>query len=124
MEEWSSHEMAEFSVDLLGALNVGMFVSEELQDKLSLRGIRSIDETDQQDLYWFVVTDLKTKLTKHNKPYLLLTANGISGGNFRLFCWGYNGKLDIKKYSLCVAEITKNDFGCSTNQSKLKVLNY
>ena len=123
MEEWSPPEMAEFSVELLGALNVGMFVSEEMQNKLTTRGIRPIDETDQQDLYWFVVTDIKTKLTKHNKPYLLLTASGVSGGNFRLFCWGYNGKITIEKYSLCVAEITKNDFGCSTNQSKLKVLN-
>ena len=35
MEEWSPPEMAEFSVELLGvALNVGMFVSEEMQNKL------------------------------------------------------------------------------------------
>ncbi len=123
MQEWSKMTLATHSVDIMGSFNAGMVVSDELQDKLSARGINSIDEIEGRDLYWFVVTDMKTKLTKHKKPYLLLTVTGISGGNYRLFCWGWNGKLEIPQYSLCVAEVDKNDFGCSTQQRKIKVLN-
>ena len=123
--EWSRTEVAKFSVDVLGAFNVSTFVSDELQDSLLEKGIRSIDDVDSRDLYWFVITDVKTKLTKHKKPYLLLTTTGPSGANTRLFCWGWSDDTPpLDKYSICVAEVDKNDFGCSTNRRKLKVLNY
>ena len=123
LHEWSKMELAKASVDVLGEFNTGMFVDDELQEKLAARGIKSIDEIDQKDLYWFVVTDVKTKLTKNKRPYLLLTVSGAVGGNYRIFCWGWDGKMEIPQYSLCVAEVDKNDFGCSTKQWKIKILN-
>ena len=123
MPEWSKMTLATHSVDIMGSFNAGMLVPDELQDKLSEKGINSIDEIDGKDLYWFVVTDVKPKLTKHKKPYLLLTVTGISGGNYRLFCWGWKGDREVPQYSLCVAEVDKNDFGCSTQMRKLKILN-
>ena len=123
LSEWSKMELAKASVDVLGEFNTGMFVDDELQEKLAARGINSIDEIDQKDLYWFVITDVKTKLTKNKRPYLLLTVSGAVGGNYRIFCWGWDGKMEIPQYSLCVAEVDKNDFGCSTKQWKIKILN-
>ena len=121
--EWSKVALATHSVDIMGSFNAAALVSDELQDRMAAKGINSIDEMEGRDLYWFVVTDVKPKLTKHKKPYLLLTVTGLAGGNYRLFCWGWNGKSEIPQYSLCVAEVDKNDFGYSTQQRKLKVLN-
>ena len=124
MSEWSRMELAKFGVAVLGEFNVSSFVSDEFQDALMNKGIRPIDEIEGKDLYWFVITDVKIKLTKHKKPYLLLSTTGPSGANTRLFCWGWNDDKPLDLYSICVAEVDKNDFGCSTNSRKLKVLNY
>ena len=121
--EWSKMLLASFSVDIMGSFNPSMFVSDELYDRLAERGINSIDDVNGKDLYWFVVTDTKQKLTRNGKPYLLLITSGMAGANHSIFCWGWDGKTEIPKYSLCVAEIEKNDFGCATRQWKIKVLN-
>ena len=121
--EWSKPTFANFSVDIMGSFSPGMFMSEELHDQLAERGINSIDDVNEKDLYWFIVVDVKSKLTRNSHPYLLLTVSGMSGGNHRVFCWGWDGETEIPKYSLCVAEIEKNDFGCATRQRKIKVLN-
>ena len=125
MPDWSKKVMVTNSVEIMGSFNAGMLVPDELQDKLADKGVHSIDEIESygKDLYWFVVTEVRTKLTKHKKPYLLLSVTGLSGGNYRVFCWGWNKEELIPEYSVCVAEVDKNDFGCSTKQHKIKILN-
>ena len=97
-------------------------MSQDLQDRLDEKGVRPIDDHTGLDLYWFVVMDVKQKLTKNKKQYLLITAAGL-GGNVRMFCWGWDGETDLPLYSICVAEVDRNDFGHSTKMWKLKVLN-
>jgi len=121
MAEWTRREMAQNTIELLGNFNAAMLVPDELQEKLEERNIRPIDEAEEQDLYWFVVVDAKPKLTKNRRPYLLLTAAGLAGST-RMFCWGWDGETPLPLYSVCVAEVSKNEFGCSTKMHKLKVL--
>jgi DNA polymerase-3 subunit alpha len=121
MGEWSRKEMAQHSIDLLGSFNASSLMSQDLQDGLDEKGVRPIDEHDGHNLYWFVVLDAKPKLTKNKRPYLLITAAGL-GGNVRMFCWGWDGETELPLYSICVAEITKNDFGHATKMHRLKVL--
>jgi DNA-directed DNA polymerase III PolC len=123
MEEWSKRDFVDHNVSLLGSFNTASLVPEELINKLEQKGVRTIDEIEQKDLYWFIVTDAKPKLTKNKRPYLLLTVAGMSGGTTRMFCWGWNGETEVPLYSVCVAEVDKNDFGCSTKMHRLKVLN-
>tara|TARA_Y100000593_G_scaffold25146_1_gene50108 strand:+ start:2061 stop:5660 length:3600 start_codon:yes stop_codon:yes gene_type:complete len=122
MVEWTRRELAQSTINLLGNFNAAMLVPDELQEKLEEKQVRPIDEAEEQDLYWFVVTDAKPKLTKNKRPYLLLTAAGLAGST-RMFCWGWDGETPLPLYSLCVAEVSKNEFGCSTKMHKLKVLN-
>ena len=121
--EWTRREMAEHSIELLGSFNTASLVSSKLQERLDEKGVRPIDDIDGQDLYWFVVMDAKAKLTKNKRPYLLLTVAGAAGSNTRMFCWGWDGESELPLYSVCIAEVSKNDFGCSTKMYKLKVLN-
>jgi DNA-directed DNA polymerase III PolC len=123
MEEWTQRNFVDHNVGLLGSFNTASLVSEELISKLEQRGVRTIDDVDQKDLYWFIITEAKPKLTKNKRPYLLLSVAGLSGGTTRVFCWGWNGETELPLYSVCVAEIDKNDFGCSTKMHRLKVLN-
>ena len=85
--EWTRKELAQHSIDLLGSFNANSLMSQELQDRLDEKGVRPIDDHTGLDLYWFVVMDVKAKLTKNKRPYLLITAAGL-GGNVRMFCWG------------------------------------
>lgn len=123
MPAWTRLEKVKHSTDILGSFNTAMLVSNTVQEKLAAQGISVIDEFHEKDLYWFVITDIIEKLTKNKKKYLLLTVTGLGGATNRMFCWGYNGKVDIPKFSLCVAEVDKSDFGFATTQWKLKVLN-
>lgn len=120
--QWSRREMVENSVKHFGSFNASTLVSDEIQARLTARGIKSIDEIDGHDVYWFLVAEAKPKLTKNNKPYLLVTATGLGGKNFRMFCWGWDGQTELPQYSLCAAEIKKTDFGFQTSMSKVKLL--
>jgi hypothetical protein len=122
LPEWTRHELAQNSMKFLGSFNVSTLLSSKVLKKLEEKEIRPIDEIDDHDLYWFLVTDVKPKLTKNKKPYLLVTATGISGQSYRMFCWGWDGQTPLEVYSLCIAEVKKNDFGYQTSMSKVRLL--
>lgn len=124
IHEWTRHELAQNSMQFLGSFNVSTLLSENVLKKLEEKEISPIDEIDSRghDLYWFLVTDVKEKLTKNKKPYLLVTAAGVSGQSYRMFCWGWDGKTPLEIYSLCIAEVKKNDFGYQTSMSKVRLL--
>jgi len=119
---WTRREMVENSMKHFGSFNASTLVDENVQSRLADKGVRCIDDIDGHDVYWFLVSDVKPKLTKNKKPYLLVTATGLDGKNLRMFCWGWDGQTDLPLYSLCVAEVKKNDFGYQTSMSKVKLL--
>jgi len=123
MSEWGRPTLATHNIELLGSFNPISLLSEALQQKLDEKCIDSIDEYQGKNFYWFVVTDVKKKMTKNKRPYLLLTVSGAAGSNTRVFCWGWDGEKEVPKYSICIAEVDKNDFGCSTKMFRLKILN-
>ena len=120
--EWSRHEQVQNSVAHLGSFNVSTLISSKVIQRLDDKEINVIDDYNGVDLHWFLVMDVKEKLTKNKKPYLLLTVAGTSGQQFRIFCWNWDGKTEMPKYSLCVGELNKNDYGFQTSMRKIKVL--
>jgi hypothetical protein len=109
-------------VKYLGSFNSNILVSQELIAKLESKGVKSIDLIEQTDVYWFIISDVKEKKTKNGKPYLLLTAIGLEGQTRRIFCWGWDGRTELPKYSTCIAEITVDNYGNKTFMSKVKVI--
>jgi hypothetical protein len=114
--------LVENSVKHFGSFNAATLIPDKVQERLAQKDIHPIDEINGHDLYWFLVSDVKEKLTKNNRPYLLVTATALSGANYRMFCWGWDGETELPLYSLCVAEVKKNDFGYQTSMRKIKVL--
>jgi hypothetical protein len=39
-----------------------------------------------------------------------------------MYMWGWDKEFSVGKYSVCVAEVDRSDFGFATRQSKVKVL--
>lgn len=125
MQPWSRQERVQNFVEHLGSVDVTMIVEPDVMKKLVDKGVRSIDtlENGEKDISWFCVQETTAKRTKAGKSYLLIGALGMDGKTHRLSVWGW--KDDSKKispYSLCLAEIEKNDFGCSTTSWKLKTI--
>jgi len=121
--EWSRVETAEMLTEHLGGCDASNLISEPMMKCFSQMEIESVDEYHGKDVYWFITTDVIAKKTKRGKPYLLLTVSGNSGATERLFMWNWTkDKFQIQKYSICVAEINKSDFGYSTRQQQIKIL--
>lgn len=119
--EWSRRESAERLVKHLGSCNAASLIPKKMLDKFEDMNLAPVDAYSRKNIYWFIVTNTVPKVTKKGKPYLLLSASGESGVSERMFLWGWN-KEDIPKYSICVAEVDKSDFGFATRQSKIKIL--
>lgn len=123
VEDWTTVEKIAFHRELIGDIDMSLIVSQELQDYLAQKEVKSIGEMEQGvHLSWFVLTNSVQKLTKNKKPYLLLHALDASGKQHRIFAWGApNGAVpDINCAYL--AEVEKNDFGLSLRYYKMKRL--
>ena len=122
IEEWTRSEMVDNSIKYLGSFNAAMLMPEDILQKLESKGVQSVDDLSDTNIYWFIVADSKPKKTKTGKPYLLLTITGLGGQNRRLFCWGWDGKTEIPKYSVCLSEITVDNYGNKTFMNRIKII--
>jgi DNA polymerase III alpha subunit len=120
--EWTRRELVENSIKYLSSFNPASLVPDYVLEKFEQKKIKPIDEVEASDIYWFVVMAAKQKQTKNGKPYLLLETSGPTGQTKRIFCWGWDGKKELPVYSVCIAEVTVDSFGCKTFMSKVKVL--
>lgn len=122
MEDWDRKEMIENSTKFLGSFNPTMLVSDIVLSRLDEHGIKPIEDIEQSDVCWFIVMKVEEKKTKNGKPYLVLTATGMGSKTKRIFCWGWNGVTNIPQYSVCISEVTVDDYGYKTFASKVKVI--
>ena len=122
MPEWTKMERAEHMVEIFGMIDVTAMIDPVVLNKLHDKGIKPIDqlEQDEKEIAWFVIGNQVPKRTKTNKPYLMIEAIGPTGKPVKIFVWGWDGKKKFMPYTLCVAEVEKNDFGCSSTIWKLK----
>lgn len=121
-EEWDTRELGEFQLEYFGNVEVESMVGKEVIDKLTQKGVKSIDEWEGKDLYWFCVKSAEPRVTKNKKSYLVMEVVGPAGITRRLNVWSYDGKKTFSPYAPCIAEIDRNDFGHSTTMWRLKEL--
>jgi DNA polymerase III alpha subunit len=122
VEDWTSSEKAENMVEVFGTVDVAMMIEPEILERLDQKSVRSIDDIDEgeKDLVWFCVQKTIPKTSKNGKKYLLIEAVGLSGKATKVFCWGWDGIRSFKPYAMCLAEVERNEFGCTTTVWKLK----
>jgi len=117
--EWSIGELAQHSLSLMGTVNVAALLPDEYLDRLDSKGVKSIDDFANEDLYWFMVNDVSFRRTKKNKPYALISVLGTSGQKHRIFVWNTPENAAINEYSVAAAQLQYGDFGFSTRWNKL-----
>lgn len=120
LPDWSMQERAANQVDVLGAIDVCSLVSPELLEQLKKKQVKSIDEHDGKDLYWFLATEQSIKKTRKGSAYLRVAAVGGQGTINWLNVWAWKENKLIAPYTLCLAEVEKNEMGFSTAAWKLK----
>jgi DNA polymerase III alpha subunit len=126
IEDWTKLEKVEFLEELIGDIDIGMFINDELMKLFEKKNVPSInsfnaEEDEKQSICWLVVANIEWKKTKNKKDYALLTVMGDDGRNFKVYCWGANkDKSTLKQYGIYLAELEKSDFGFATRAWKIK----
>jgi len=122
MEEWTRKELAANQIEAFGSLDVSSLLEPEVLKRLEEKGVRSLDEWDKKDLYWFCIQDALPKKTKTGKQYLLFQASGPLGKMYRMNSWGWDGLKKFAPWQVVIAEVDRNDFGFSTTMWRVKEL--
>jgi DNA polymerase III alpha subunit len=120
MADWTRLEKIENKMSCSGTLDITLCAEPEVLQRLQDKNVKTLDEIDGTDIYWFIVKNSIPKTTKNGKAYLLLEALAPSGKVSKIFCWKWDGERQVKPYTLCIAEVAKSDFGMSTSFWKLK----
>jgi len=120
VEEWSRKELAELSLEIFGSIDVLALLDPAVLTKLDEKGVRSIDEWEGKDIYWFCIQAANPKLTKNRKKYLQFEGVGPAGKVYKISAWGWDGERTFDPYTVVIAEIDRNDFGASTVMWRLK----
>ena len=62
------------------------------------------------------------EINKEQAPLSMLEVISTTGKRERLFCWGWNGKTEIEKYTPIIIGVEENDFGKATKWNRLKII--
>lgn len=119
---WSRQERMKLTVQHFGSVDVNSLVPVPIAERLATKGIESIDDFDESNIYWFCIADQKARTSKNGKKYLILTALGPAGSRNKMFMWSWDGKLKFEPYTVVLGEVSRNEFGFTTSQRKLRVL--
>lgn len=123
LEDWTREEKVRMYASLVGALDINLLIPPAVRQRLSERGVTSIDDAveGEKKIHWFVATKCEPKKTSKGKDYLMVTAQGESGQTYRMFVWGWrpNGNAIRPQYAY-LAEVEKSDFGLATNPWKMR----
>lgn len=124
IEEWTRKELVENEIDAFGNLDVLALVGPEILEKLEQHGIKSIDDLEEGDteICWFCVKSQIMKKTKNGKAYVRMTIVGPSTKEINMNIWGARELLHIEEYTICLAEVKRDNYGCSTLSFKVKKL--
>lgn len=117
---WTRTERIENIVSHLGSVDVNALLPKEVLARLDEKDIRSIDDYCGRNVYWFCISKAIPKKSKNGKKYMLLELVSLSGKIHKTFMWGWDGMIQFEKYELCVAELSRNEFGFATSQRKIR----
>jgi DNA polymerase III alpha subunit len=122
LKDWTRDEKVAMYIQLVGALDVDLVVPSSTLARLGEKGITSIDDADEdvECIHWLVVVDVKVQKTKNGKLYARLTVVGAAGAQQMMNVWGYNAVKPIECYTAYLAEVSKNDWGLSTQAWKMR----
>jgi DNA polymerase-3 subunit alpha len=125
LEDWAMEEKINFSQELTGSIDINLIVTQDILDYFKKAGIRSVDQwDDEEEYYWAVVDSCKIASTSTGKKYCRLNVYGDSMEKFNCSIWNYNERKDkpLPPNMLIIAKFKKNNFGLSCSYGQLEIL--
>jgi DNA polymerase-3 subunit alpha len=122
IEPWNKEERIANHVKHFGSADVNMLVPESVQNRMLSKGVKSIDDYDNKDIYWFCIAKAVKRKTKNGKHYMMLTVTGPSGKSSRMFAWSWKEDMDLPPYTTIIAECSRSEYGFQTSQYKMRIL--
>lgn len=122
IEPWDRRNKALKNIAHFGSLDVSNLIDPKVLEIFDKKGLLSIDEFEDENVYWFCIVKIEPKTTRNGKKYLLLQVQGPAGKAYRMYCWGWDGKRQLELFSVCFAQLNKTDFGFATSIIKLREL--
>lgn len=123
--DWSREEKVEFYTTILGHVNLDMLISPAVRERLAQNGVLSVDHLEEdveEDVVWFIINDAKLRMSRNNKPYLLLSVGGEFGNSHRIYCWGAK-ETDLGRFKTgraCIASLKRSNFGFGAQAWRIK----
>lgn len=128
MEEWSSLELLNFKIEITGSFNVSEYIPLNIFRKFVALDVKCIDNIEEEKVNgWFVVDSATLKKTKTGKSYYVIDAIGLSSQKHKIYVWpgkNSNQNINFEQYAVYIAELSKTDFGFSTNDFKMKRISF
>jgi DNA polymerase-3 subunit alpha len=120
--EWDKDTLIRQSKELVGSGDMNLIITPDarawIEEKLK---VPSIDDFEKKGLYWFIADELLEKSTKNGKQYMLITAIGLVGKRYKIYCWGYNSeKHKLRVNTPYVAELEQSQFGFATQVFRVR----
>lgn len=116
--DFTPEERLKIYEEYFGSIDASLLVDNKKLAKLAEKGVRSVDEYDEPDIYWFAVVSCEMKMTKNKKTYALLRVMGTVGKEKRINVWG--AKAPFQANNVYIAELEANDYGMSTTSWKVR----
>jgi DNA polymerase-3 subunit alpha len=111
-EDWTNGEKIQIQKDILGIYDKNLLFDKKILDiflEFDILPLSDLgDNSTKAHLYWFIINEVKEKMTKNNKKYYQLKISNIDGKNKYL---NYFGKIEdkIEKNIIYIAELFMNN---------------
>lgn len=118
--DFTPEERLKIYEEYFGSIDASLLVDDRKLAKLSEKGVKSVDDYEEPDIYWFAIVSCEMKTTKNKKTYAQLRVMGTIGKERKINVWG--AKQPYQANTVYVAELEANDFGMSTTAWKMKAI--
>jgi DNA polymerase-3 subunit alpha len=105
-----------------GSVDVATVLTPQQVQKLTAKGVKSLDEFEYKDFYWFVVAKTTLRKSANGRTFWIAEALDAMGGSHKMFIWSADSLNPIPAYSAVIATVSKTQFGMSCSMKEFRIL--
>jgi len=125
IEDWSLEEKLKFRLELSGSVDKSLILTPQIEEFLIENQIAPVETWENEETnYWGIITSVVIAETRNKKKYLKMKIMGSTGTEFLCSLWSIPRADKMpEKNKVIIASYTKSNYGLSTHQNKMVILN-